>query len=88
MRKVEVDRKKKRSRKGYDHMPAGLSIYLQQKWMKGEAAKAADGVEVRKYGVKYEEFSGRMTYRFCCTDERRDEVIAELEIKGLKYWKL
>ena len=81
MRAIEAKRKFKRSRRGYDNLPAGLSLYEQQKWIKGEAVKAADGVESRKFGVKFEQWPGRWTYVFCSSIDRRAEFVKELTCK-------
>ena len=81
MRAIEAKRKAKRSRRGYDNLPAGLSLYEQQQWIKGEAVKAADGERQRKFGVRFEQWPGRWTVIFCATEERREKFTNSLTCK-------
>jgi hypothetical protein len=76
MRAIEAKRKTKRTRKGYDNLPAGLSASEAARWIKEQAELAAKGEICHKFGIKYEEWRGRWTYRFFSSEDRRDAFIS------------
>jgi hypothetical protein len=73
--------RRRKQRRNPDKMPAGLSLYERQKWMKAEAEKSARGDISEKFGLKYEEWPGRWTYRFFSKESKRAAFIKMLDVK-------